>query len=120
MKKTICFDFDGVIAKYDRWPGFDVFGDPIQETIAAMKRLKDAGYYIIIWTTRLDTPGLRTWLKQASVPYDALNSTAHNPPNTSQKPIYHVVVDDRAVEFKGQSCDDLVNDILNKIVKLEG
>ena len=28
-KKTICVDFDGVIAQYDGFKGNDIFGDPI-------------------------------------------------------------------------------------------
>jgi len=110
-KKIVCFDFDGVIATYDGWKGFDVLGKPIQKTINVMKKLKDKGYFITIFTTRVVTPKLLKWLEKYEVPYDSINSTAHNPPCTSFKPIYHCVVDDRAIN------PVLMNEeqILNKI-----
>ena len=99
MKKTICVDFDGVIATYDGWKGFDVLGDPITEVIKVMKQLKEEGYHIIILTTRSDTPKLRKWLKDNNVMYDSLNSNGHNPECTSFKPMYDCIIDDRAVNF---------------------
>ena len=101
--KVICFDFDGVIAQYDKWEGFDVIGKPIQDVITAMQVLKDRGYYLTIFTTRSDTPTLRKWLEDNKVPYDSLNSNSHNPPMTSHKPIYHCIVDDRALNFNIRS-----------------
>lgn len=96
-KRIILFDFDGVISTYHGWRGFDVLGEPIPKVINVMKKLKREGYFISIFTTRLDTPHLRAWLKKYEVPYDSINSTAHNPPHTSIKPICHCIVDDRAV-----------------------
>jgi hypothetical protein len=95
--KTIVCDFDGVIATYDGWKGFDVFGQPILSTIRILHRLKNIGWKIVIFTTRLATPTLEAWLEYNAVPYDAINSTAHNPPNTSNKPIADVYLDDRAI-----------------------
>jgi len=96
--KTICFDFDGVIANYDGWKGLDVFGKPNWEAVEAMQILKAAGYHIIIWTTRKATPALKAYLARNKIPYDSINSNAHNPPDTSAKPIYHVLIDDRAIQ----------------------
>lgn len=110
-KKWLCFDFDGVIATYDGWKGFDVLGMPNPDVINAMIKLAEEGYYITILTTRLDTPFLRQWLKDNKVPYHSINSNAHNPPNTSQKPIYHCIIDDRAVGYKGQGFKELVEQI---------
>ena len=39
-KKTICVDFDGVIAQYDGFKGNDIFGDPIDGVQSAMEVLK--------------------------------------------------------------------------------
>jgi hypothetical protein len=44
---------------------------------------------------------------------DSINSNSHNPPNTSQKPIFHVIVDDRAVRYEGQTAEELYLDIQN-------
>lgn len=40
-KKTICVDFDGVIAQYDGFKGNDIFGDPIDGVQSAMEVLKE-------------------------------------------------------------------------------
>ena len=114
-KKVVCFDFDGVIAKYDGWQGFDVFGEPIQETIEVIRRLKIMGCYITIFTTRLDTPILRKWLNDHSVPFDSINSNSHNPEHTSCKPIYHCMVDDRAIGYKQQDVNELYSQIMQMI-----
>jgi len=114
--KWVAFDFDGVIASYDGWKGFDVLGEPNHRVIAVMNILHEKGIKITILTTRLDTPVVRQWLKDNKVPYDSINSSAHNPPNTSQKPIYHVIVDDRAVNYHNQGADHLLDEI-DKIVK---
>jgi hypothetical protein len=45
------------------------------------------------------------------VPYDSINSCKHNPPGTSQKPIYHVIIDDRAIGYRGQKAAKLIRSI---------
>jgi hypothetical protein len=109
--KTICFDLDGVVMHYDGWKGRDVFGKPNWEVIQAMQMLKVAGYRIIIWTTRNATPALKEYLARNKIPYDSINSTAHNPPGTSQKPIYHAYIDDRAIQYRGQKSEKLLRSI---------
>jgi hydroxymethylpyrimidine pyrophosphatase-like HAD family hydrolase len=109
--KTVAFDFDGVIAEYDGWKGVDVFGSPNLEVIKAMQKLARKGYHIIIWTTRNETLALRLYLAKHNVSYSSINSTSHNPPYTSTKPIYHVFVDDRAVGYRGQKADKLIRTI---------
>ena len=54
-------------------------GEPIKSTIEAMIKLKEKGHSIFIFTTRLDTPHLRDWLKENNVPYDGINEGKHNP-----------------------------------------
>lgn len=111
-RKVIAFDFDGVISSYDGWKGVDVFGQPDMKVVYAMRRLHVQDWKIVIFTTRIETPKLRAWLKQYDVPYDSINSTKHNPPDTSIKPIYHVIVDDRAVQYRGQDTETLERDIM--------
>ena len=98
--KTIAFDFDGVIASYDGWKGFDVFGKPNRDVISVMNRLYRSGNRVIIWTTRQDTPKLRAWLKRNKVKCHGINDASHNPPCTSCKPAYDVFIDDRAVGYR--------------------
>ena len=112
MIKAICFDLDGVIANFtDGWQGFDVIATPNKEVINTMWELQATGWFIVIWTCRADTPTLRKWLKDNKVPYDSLNSHGHNPPCTSHKPIYHVMVDDRAINYHGQDTLELLKEI---------
>lgn len=110
-KKHIAVDFDGVLATYDGWKGFDVLGQPQIEAIKAIRKLKEMGYQIIIFTTRIETPTIHEWLKRHDVPFDAVNSNKHNPPFTSIKPIYHCIIDDRAVNYHGQSCEELLGQV---------
>jgi len=117
--KTIVFDFDGVIASYSGWKGFDVLGEPNYEVIKTMQHLKSEGYRIIIFTTRPATPTLTDWLKRYTVPYDDINRNSHNPPMTSIKPIYHCYIDDRALNYKNQNSKDLILQI-NEIVEKSG
>jgi hypothetical protein len=110
--KIICFDFDGVIAHYDGWKGVDVFGKPNWDVIDAMKQLKASlNYSIIIWTTRKVTPALKAYLTRNNIPYDSINSSRHNPPGTSNKPIYHAIIDDRAIGYRGQKTAKLIRTI---------
>lgn len=118
-KKWICFDFDGVIAEYEGWKGFDVLGKPNSAVVHTMRALKLKGYCITILTTRLDTPIMRAYLKDNEIPYDSINSNAHNPPNTSQKPIYHAIIDDRAINYKDQGREELMEQIINLIEKIK-
>lgn len=95
----IAFDFDGVIAKYNGWDGEDKFGRPNAEAIKLALSLKAMGAKIIIWTTRRDTPKLREYLNTIRFPYDSINCSKHNPRYSSAKPIYDVLIDDRAVGY---------------------
>lgn len=111
INKTACFDFDGVIATYQGWRGFDVLGDPIKETIDAMRELKARGYRLVIFTSRPATQTLVDWLRNNNVPYDDINRNSKNPTLTSNKPVADVYIDDRAVRFSGQSKVALLNEI---------
>jgi predicted HAD superfamily Cof-like phosphohydrolase len=95
----VAFDFDGVIAKYDGWDGEDNFGRPNAEILKLALTLNAMGAKIIIWTTRRDTKKLREYLDAIRFPYDSINCTKHNPPYSSSKPIYDVLIDDRAIGY---------------------
>jgi len=113
--RTLCFDFDGVIASFDGWKGVDVLGNPNYTVIETIQRLHKSGWHIVIFTTRKETPILRAWLHDYEVPYDSINSNRHNPPDTSIKPIYHCIIDDRAVRYNGQNGEELYLDIMDVI-----
>ena len=110
FKQTLLFDFDGVIAKYDGWKGFDVFGEPNEKIIEAMHKLKDK-YAIVIFTTRPATEKMIQWLEKNNVPYDDINRNGHNPIMTSVKPISVAIIDDRAINYHGQEADKLIEEV---------
>ncbi len=52
-KKAVAVDLDGVLAEYDGFKGIDVIGDPIPGAREFMKKLKEAGAWLIIHTCRV-------------------------------------------------------------------
>jgi len=52
---------------------------PIHNTVVTMRALKDAGWYILILTSRCSSVRSKTvqWLKERAVPYDALVMRDH-------------------------------------------
>lgn len=107
-KKVICVDFDGTLFQwgdlYEKMP-------PFQGAVEALRKMKAAGYEIVIFTSRMSP----TWwvaegmeLKQAMVeqrafcekrlndfgiPYDRI---------TAEKVPAIAYIDDKAIEFKGE------------------
>lgn len=120
MKKqlTAVFDFDGVIAEKTDSFEFDVFGKPIQTTIDVMKLLKSKGWKIVIFTCRQATPKLEQYLKDNNVPYDELNRNSDNPPDTSNKPISDVIIDDKAINPVGASKEEMLK-LITEILQSE-
>lgn len=110
-KKTICFDFDGVCATYDKWKGVDVFDDPIPETAELTRLFHEKRWRVILWTTRKMTGALCEWLEHHNFRFDSINACDHNPPDTSNKPIAEMYIDDRGFRFNqaapGFSCDTI-------------
>lgn len=102
-KRTICVDFDGVIADYSKgFQGVDVFGEPLSESADTMAWLRGGGWKVIIFTTRKDTPALRKYLKDNAIPYDEINTNSDQPTDTNPgKPIADIYLDDRAFRFRG-------------------
>lgn len=102
FKQTAVVDFDGTIATYDKWEGEDVYGELIPDAKSALEELKVWGWRIIVFTTRGNDDGVVEWLKSNKVPFDGVNSTDHNPPGTSHKPIGMVYFDDRDAHVVGK------------------
>ena len=102
--RIICFDLDGVLAEYEGWRGPDHIGKPIPEGVELAKRLRELGFQIIIFTSRLNGQWLGVdyvasrrvvegWLEKYSIPYDRIAAQMDG------KPFADVYVDDRAVHF---------------------
>lgn len=100
-EKTICVDFDGVIADYSQgFLGKDIFGPPLPGAVAGMRALKAAGWQLVVHTSRPATPALADYLRLHEIPFDGINCPT-GPPDAefSGKPIADVYLDDRAVRF---------------------
>ena len=109
MKKSIAFDFDGVIHSYTSgWQGYDVIPDPVVPGIAeVIKRLRDLGYSIVVLSSRAATEdgkaAIRNYLFENAIEVDKI---------TDQKVPSIVLVDDRAICFRGDT-STLVEDIID-------
>jgi len=103
-KYTVCIDFDGVINPYTKsYQGKGAFEDPDPECKVALEELKAAGCKIIIHTTRSEIDLIREHLDHFKIPFDLINANDDNKrlDLSDKKPLGHVYLDDRAVNFGG-------------------
>lgn len=100
LAKTVAVDFDGVLHPYtEGWVGSMPADEPPTEGADEFLRtLVDAGYRIVVFSTRCDHPegldGTRAWLAKWGL-------MRHVDDVTCQKPAAVAYVDDRAVAFTG-------------------
>lgn len=102
--KTLAIDFDGVIHRYSK--GFKngkIYDNPVEGVKKAIDKLKNKGYKIIIFTTRLNPmfddvnrgvrdvkQNIEEWLDKHEIYYDEL---------TNNKPPAIAYIDDRGIRF---------------------
>lgn len=107
MKKTVVFDFDGVIHSYTSgWQGKCVIADkPVDGIAEAITDIRNAGYEVVVVSTRCRTSwgrkAVEEWLKVNGIEVDGVQM---------EKPPAVVYVDDRAICFDGK-----VEGLLDKI-----
>ena len=111
MKKTVVFDFDGVIHSYTRgWQGETKIPDPpVQGIDRALKALHDAGYEVVIVSTRCSTEfgrmAIENWLDMYGLTHLVDRVCKEKPPAI-------VYIDDRAICFDGDP-DTLLDKVQN-------
>ncbi len=110
--KDIAFDFDGVIAQYDGFKGTEHAGEPIPSMVEVIRKLKDLGHSIIIYSTR-GNDFLRDYCRKYEIPVDYFNENPNKQGANPGKPIAYVYVDDRSVTYKGQDSESLFQEIIN-------
>lgn len=109
MIKTIAFDFDGVLAQYDGWKGYQHLGKPIEGMREVLQQLKSDGWKILIYTTRGNAE-IAEWCKKYYMPVDYINMNPEIQGKNPGKPIASIYVDDRAIRFTGD-VKKLIEDI---------
>ena len=101
MKKTVVFDFDGVIHSYTSgWQGaITIPAPPVKGIKNALKEIHDAGYEIVIVSARCAHFGgitaIENWL-------DTYGLTPYIDRVCEEKPPAIVYIDDRAICFDGK------------------
>lgn len=110
--RIIAFDFDGTIAKYHGWVSHDDIQEPMEETVRAIRILKEKGYRILIHSTR-GNEFLKTYLEKFSIPFDFINDNPEMRGENPGKPIAYVYVDDSVILYNGQSAEELVSEVIN-------
>ena len=98
MKKTVVFDFDGVIHSYTSgWKGVAIIPDPPVEGVKELiERLRSAGYEVVVGSARCSCnegiEAVNRYLLENGIVVDSVMST---------KPPAQVYIDDRAYKFEG-------------------
>ena len=92
-KKTVCVDFDGVLAEFHGWLGEDVLGNPYPMTRPFLETIKDMGYDIVVHTVR-KAGRVWDWLY-------ANDMARYIEAVTSVKPPAFAYIDDRSICFEG-------------------
>ena len=121
--KTVCLDFDGVLAHYTEWNG--TIGEPNPEGVKLLKKLHEAGYKIVLQSCRWhrdweEADKRRTevgaWLVQ-----NGLAQYIHDI-EPGSKALADVYVDDRAVHFPLNQgpADEVYKKILSRITQDSG
>ena len=97
--KTVCFDFDGVLASYDGWKD-GAIGGPLPVGVKLLRLCDEAGYRIVIQSCRthpdhentmLQLTAMKSWLRKHKIPCDYIEIEG--------KAMANVYVDDRGLHF---------------------
>ena len=101
--RTICIDFDGVIAEYDGWKGSEFFGKPLEGAKDFLMILLSSNLKVVIFTIR-PKEKIIEWFQYYKLPL---------PQDITDVKIPAVVyIDDRGLKFNGDFCS-LLNELKN-------
>jgi 5'(3')-deoxyribonucleotidase len=102
-KKTIAIDFDGVIHKYSKgWMNGEIYDTPIDGAVEAWYSLYNAGYELVVLTSRDNLDDVREWMHKY---FDFERRIGHfyEPLITNLKVQAIAYIDDRGIRFTNWS-----------------
>lgn len=107
--RIVCVDFDGCLASYrSGYLGLGKFGDPIPGAAVGLQKLKELGYYIVIYTVRGEIKKLEEWLQKYGMVYDSINWHAWSFPDQDGRKIgADLYICDRSLTFCGNWIDTI-------------
>jgi len=106
ITKTVLVDVDATLMdNATRRLEYGEFGPAVEGGADCLAALRDAGWTIVIWTTRKADRDLARWLQHNGIPYHLINTTEHNSHAGSCKPECGVLIDDRAWPMCGRQFD---------------
>ena len=97
--KVLALDLDDTTL-FDAHPAL---GKPIDGIIQQLEVLKAMGWLITIWTVRNESKEIAEHLKKLGVPFDYINENPFGPSGGSRKIYADVYLDDRALNFDGET-----------------
>jgi predicted mannosyl-3-phosphoglycerate phosphatase (HAD superfamily) len=116
--KIFSIDFDGTLVDHS----YPDIGEPLPMAFEVLKKIKEAGGKLILWTCREDSKR-RKYLTEAvefcktqGVEFDAINETLldkefREPPSLMRKPYANYIIDDSSfnVTIDWQQINDLLD-----------
>lgn len=114
-KDKIAVDFDGVLHGYSKgWQDGSIYDKPVPGAKEAMLKLKEMGYFILIFSTRGNSTyrkigtdpksAMENWLKKHEIAFDEICTTG--------KPRAKMYIDDRAINFSGK-WEETIEEVAN-------
>jgi len=107
----IAIDFDGTIAKYDEFKGWNDVGEPMPEALQFLRTVARLGHPLAIFSARARDPqgkrAIERWVKKYKLD-DIIKLVTHE-----KLPEFLLIVDDRAIRIE----DGNYRDVLKQIVK---
>ena len=116
--KIFIIDFDGTLVDHS----YPDIGEPLPMAFEVLKKIKEAGGKLILWTCREDSKR-RKYLTEAvefcktqGIEFDAINETIldkdfREPPSLMRKPYAHYIIDDSS--FNVTIDWQIINDLLD-------